>query len=45
MALLSRVTASSTTMNVVGGRTIERKIRINDPDGWNARCRASRAGD
>jgi putative transposase len=29
----------------VGGRTIERRTRISQPDGGNARCRASRAED
>jgi putative transposase len=32
-------------MNVVGGRTIERRTRISQPDDESARCRASRAED
>ena len=32
-------------MSVVGGRTIERRTRISQPDDESARCRALRAKD
>src|SRR5450631_1336606 len=43
MRLLPVILESQSDMSVVDGATIERRIRINQPDDENTRCRVSRA--
>jgi hypothetical protein len=45
MELQPGILGSQNAMNAVDGATIERRIRINQPDDENARCKVSRAPD